>query len=435
MLYSDIETGDDGEMGPGMDLVISMLAFVVMLLAILAIERNLRSKADPVPDPADIAEPSGQIGTELSDMTARLGAALSALDDATVERDEAQADAANLQATVEQRDQDVARLQAIIDATQTGNDTTIGKLAGDLATTQEELQEKTAQAQALTQEGIALQEALVGSRAQTRSAQVDLRDAEAALVAAKEEGGLLGSQLVTATARIAQLVTEVDGLNGTIAQLTTDHALAMETQIAANLVLQEENERLQAALPDPDTPDVQNNVPIVLSDTANLRIFEAGSAKLTAQGEDRLERIVQRILRAVRRDADVNTLRIAGYASPESYGGQAPYGNLDGNLRLSTDRALTIAHELGVLGVPLHCIVIEGLGRGRSVVGQQVTDNLNQFDRRLSALPQSQQDALVQQFPGERRVEVLTTVEPDSQCSNRTLRRRFRQIAESLDGG
>ncbi len=95
--------------------------------------------------------------------------------------------------------------------------------------------------------------------------------------------------------------------------------------------------------------------------------FKIGSSILTEAAHSQLALEAPQILGELAKNS-ANQVNILGYASPEKKTLKEFKGFLeaDGNLDLSVDRAVAVAHYLKSLGIPYECMSISGFGRGRS---------------------------------------------------------------------
>lgn len=102
----------------------------------------------------------------------------------------------------------------------------------------------------------------------------------------------------------------------------------------------------------------------LLSEKAAL--FELNSNRLTYSAKERLKPQAKKILELLK-GGSANQLNILGYASPEPKN-IGKYTAMDGNLDLSANRSVAVAHYLHSLGIPYECISVTGYGRGRSEI-------------------------------------------------------------------
>lgn len=422
----------DVEMGPGMDLVISLLAFVVLILAILALERKVSAATVPpeVPplelvDPIDPEALRGEI-SDLNGELARVRGEMSALHAEQEGTQNALNDARGALADAQGELAEARGRLAEQSATNGALETEIGQareeiddLKGQIAAGTEGARERQAQIEAETAAeierlGAQLNEALELLAA----ANLESEGVEARLAGENEE--LLG-KLFEERAR-AEIAEEQAGAAAINEEKLKDQLGLVEDEKKELLAVAGQLQKLLDAANEA-LREKERRIEVELSDSSDLRIFEQGKATLTPAGREALYgRLVPSLFLAVT-NGKPNVLRVAGHASPERMGRGLRAG-VDNNLQLSAERSLTIAYELASLGVPMRCIAVEGHGRARSpTLGKYLRSDvdLDRFDEAFARFTTEQKSDLAQQFPAERRVEVLVTTEKEGQCSSRLL--------------
>lgn len=419
----------DIEMGPGMDLVISLLAFVVVILTLLAIERKAEvasqalGSANIVSIPAeeyqefqssqDISE--GRIVEVENDLARSQAEANAARDDARaagIARDLAQSEVDALRAEI------TASANAAID---------LGKQSDFLSRREGELTKR------LDELGRSLNTALA-SLAQKERALNGQTERTNKLV---EENELLAQKLAvkvlnkeSASNAGQQSISEVDNLKRALERQQSENAALLEDANAQLSAFDSRIAQLQQLL---DAANEQlrlqeRRIAVNLNDSSDLEVFEQGKANLTPRGRIEMYRLLPGLLNNMALQK-TNVVRVAGHASPERMARGIRRG-FDNHLQLSAERALTIAYELASLGVPMRCIAIEGYGRSRSATLQnflQGSLDLDSFDNIYSKVDSTQRLFWRRSFPKERRVEILATFEKDGQCSYQLLLNGFRK--------
>jgi outer membrane protein OmpA-like peptidoglycan-associated protein len=370
--YGESDEQNDGEMGPGIDLVMSILAFVVMLLAILANEDRIQLAELRSALPAASVAPStaAHLEADVIEVAAR----------ADLERQ-------------------LDTIKSDLDSSQ--------ELASKLSHRNTELEEKTG--------ALIVAELIQKNRIAELEVLLKNDDQEERLRAA------LSEQLATKEEELNEALSAL-----TLAESETEQLLADATEKLARL--EEENQSLNKEISDNEAEiaaaenllNVQKNrIAITLNDEQELKIFEVGKSELTTLGRRKLYSLLPHLKHEVITKRS-NVLRIAGYASPEYSSGGSDLGDLDRNLALSSERALTIAHELARLGISLRCIAIEAYGRSRSEIAKAMlrpNQDLEAFDEHYRPLSNAEKQRLEASFDKERRVEILTTYEEGGQCA------------------
>lgn len=416
---------NDVEMGPGMDLVVSLLAFVILVLAILALEQkvgNANSEANArLPTAIEKPDPEGANLQEIERLTRIL---------ATTNRELEQARNKFIGAGNE-----LKRVEILL-----------GEKDKQLIEALDELVEKD-KANAFLAENLthsqgsveALEEKL-GTQSEAAATTVAKLDKEKT-----DELTRLGSELNKALALLAETNRKSDGqtsqLDEFISQLTEvedekaqlvgqltkereENEQLSETAGAKVDSLNQQVQTLQGLLDEARAQLIENRrrIPVELSDKGDLEIFEQGKATLTAAGRARLYQLLPKISLALTQ-GEPNVIRVAGHASPERMARGVRQG-FDNNLQLSAERSLTIAYELASLGVPLRCITTEGHGRSRSPTLGRINGNLSLegFDVEFEKQTEDFRRQFLQSVAGERRVEVLVTRESEGQCWHSLLK-------------
>jgi len=123
-------------------------------------------------------------------------------------------------------------------------------------------------------------------------------------------------------------------------------------------LLQQEIEKLKI--------EIESTKPILVFELreTDAAFFKIGKSILTEAAHSQLAQEAPQILRELAKKS-ANQVNILGYASPE----KKPFKKFpeaDGNLDLSVDRAVAVAHYLKSLGISYECMSISGFGRGRS---------------------------------------------------------------------
>lgn len=163
-----------------------------------------------------------------------------------------------------------------------------------------------------------------------------------------------------------------------------------------------------------------------------LAVFDRNKSELSPEDLPILKRELYPLYETVS-DKGANIIRIHGHASPEPRGiGDGKH--LDRNMDLSVERSLTILHALHQLGVPYHCMVVEGYGRNQSAFLNSYLNKNNitvdEWDRMYlqgfnPELSVAEREAALAQleklYQRDRRVTLVAAFEPDSPCSAREL--------------
>lgn len=368
----------DVEMGPGMDLVISILAFVMLVLAVLALERKIsNANSEAKPQSSEVTEKTDSQAAnkrEIERLNFLVKAQNEEIKNANEEKIQAEEKLKNANTLLDINDRDLKFYSKKISEKDGKNAVLTENLA--ISRRRAEILEKKVKAVALTLSILRKEKA--------------------------EAISLLAYQLRQANDKNKKITDDTD---------EKVESLNQKIQSLQNL-LNETNAQLQ---------ENSRRIPVELSDSGDLRIFESGKASLTAEGRSRFYRLIPELKRAIDSNQP-NVLRVAGHASPERAVKRGRL-NFDNNLQLSAERSLTIAYELASLGVSLRCISIEGHGRSRSPTLKDIHADfgLKGFDIAFA----KQNDQLKQRFlrnvAGERRVEVLVTREKEGQCSHKLL--------------
>lgn len=416
---------NDVEMGPGMDLVVSILAFVILVLAILALERKI-SNANSEGNariPTAIEKSASEVANlyEIERLTGIL---------ATTNRELEQA-----QERLTSAGNELKRVEILL-----------GEKDKQLVEALDELVEKDKAnafiAENLThaQGSVQALEGKLGPWSEAAAATVAELDKEKT-----DEIARLGSELNEALALLAETSRTSDGqtsqIDDLISQLTevedekarlvgqltkerAENEQLSETAGAKVNSLNQQVQTLQGLLDKARAQLIENRrrIPVELSDKGDLEIFEQGKATLTAAGRVRLYQLLPKIGLALTQ-GEPNAIRVAGHASPERMARGVRQG-FDNNLQLSAERSLTIAYELASLGVPLRCITTEGHGRSRSPTLGRINGDLRleAFDVEFEKQTEAVKRQFLQSVAGERRVEVLVTRESEGQCWHSLLR-------------
>jgi len=153
-----------------------------------------------------------------------------------------------------------------------------------------------------------------------------------------------------------------------------------------------------------------------LSET-DAAFFKKGSSILTAVAYSQLAQEVPQILKELVKDS-ANQVNILGYASPEKKT-LKEFPEADGNLDLSVDRAVAVAHYLKSLSIPYECMSISGFGRGRSQLlyqwkqkGQNRT--MEEWDSKKSIRSSRMYE---RESRKERKVVLQVVYDPESKCT------------------
>lgn len=394
---------NDVEMGPGMDLVVSILAFVILVLAILALERKVSnaSTAAEAPSAAAIEAPDSQEENlrEIGRLTLLLSSTheelkyaregLVGVEEELVEKDKANALLTDNLAEAQQRTSALER-----------------KLAQQSEIAAESLmaleKEKADEIAQLGRELNKALELLTETNKKAEGQSLQLEDFVSRIASAEDKQAKLADQLQQAREK-----------NQKLSETTGAEVSSLNQQVQA----------LQSLLDEARSQLLENRrrIPVELSDSGDLRIFEAGKASLTTEGRRRLYQLMPELTRAIAL-GQPNVLRVAGHASPERMAKGIRQG-FDNNLQLSAERSLTIAYELASLGFSLRCISIEGHGRSRSPTLKGVHADLGfeNFDIEYEKQSRRTKQQFLQRVAPERRVEVLVTREREGQCSHALL--------------
>lgn len=394
---------NDVEMGPGMDLVVSILAFVILVLAILALERKVSnaSTAAEAPSAAAIEAPDpqeenlreiGQLTLLLSSTNEELKYAregLVGVEEELVEKDKANALLTDNLAEAQQRTSALERKLA--------QQSEIA--AKSLMALEKEKADEIAQ---LGRELNKALELLTETNKKAEGQSLQLEDFVSRIASAEDKQAKLADQLQQAREK-----------NQKLSETTGAEVSSLNQQVQA----------LQSLLDEARSQLLENRrrIPVELSDSGDLRIFEAGKASLTTEGRRRLYQLMPELTRAIAL-GQPNVLRVAGHASPERMAKGIRQG-FDNNLQLSAERSLTIAYELASLGFSLRCISMEGHGRARSPTLKGVHADLGfeNFDIEYEKQSRRTKQQFLQRVAPERRVEVLVTREREGQCSHALL--------------
>ena len=394
---------NDVEMGPGMDLVVSILAFVILVLAILALERKVSnaSTAAEAPSAAAIEAPDpqeenlreiGQLTLLLSSTNEELKYAregLVGVEEELVEKDKANALLTDNLAEAQQRTSALERKLA--------QQSEIA--AKSLMALEKEKADEIAQ---LGRELNKALELLTETNKKAEGQSLQLEDFVSRIASAEDKQAKLADQLQQAREK-----------NQKLSETTGAEVSSLNQQVQA----------LQSLLDEARSQLLENRrrIPVELSDSGDLRIFEAGKASLTTEGRRRLYQLMPELTRAIAL-GQPNVLRVAGHASPERMAKGIRQG-FDNNLQLSAERSLTIAYELASLGFSLRCISMEGHGRSRSPTLKGVHADLGfeNFDIEYEKQSRRTKQQFLQRVAPERRVEVLVTREREGQCSHALL--------------
>lgn len=390
MSYTNLNETADEEMGPGMDLVISLLAFVVLVLAVLAVD--YRTELDP--------ETISQTAQSEAALNASITSLQSKLDSVTAARN---AEVTKLKAIIASLNEESTSASSAAEAQR-------AELAAKIEELKGQLNSAARSASWFRRQNSDLNEKIeyLTLRIQTLEiSEVELEETKALLNTADTSLNTVSQERDQIAALLKLIKSEAFEFRGIIRDLSAE--------------VEDLKQKLALALFELNTQ--RNRISVTLNDERNLSIFKSNSDKLSGPGRIEFYKLVVNLARKSRQQK-TNVIRVAGHASPESRAGPASYRNLDGNLELSSDRALTIAHELANLGIPMRCIVIEGYGRGRSKVASQrvppsaLLSDYNAEFKRLSRTDRYRDDI----FPRERKVDILATSEDQGQCDYVKLR-------------
>lgn len=415
---------DDVEMGPGMDLVVSILAFVILVLAILALERKASNASfaaeTPSPTAVEETDSKGEKLREIERLTSLLSTTNEELKHAREGLISVEEELKLAKAALREKEKELVTFSGEFVEKDKAN----SLLTDDLA---------QAQKRTNTLEG------KLAQQSEAAAASIAILEKEKA-----DEVARLGRELSKALALLAETNKKSEGQFLELEDLVSKIAAAEDKQATIANQLQkarEENQKLSEAtgakvnslsqqiqalqrlLDEARSQLLENRrrIPVELSDSGDLRIFEAGKASLTTEGRIRLYQLIPELTRAIAL-GQPNVLRVAGHASPERMAKGIRQG-FDNNLQLSAERSLTIAYELTSLGFSLRCISIEGHGRSRSptLKGVHADFGFENFDIEFEKQRKSTKQQFLQRVARERRVEVLVTRESEGQCSHALL--------------
>jgi outer membrane protein OmpA-like peptidoglycan-associated protein len=424
-----------------MDLVISLLAFVVLVLAILALERKASTEMvslkaiTEVKDP--IQEPAATKETSIPGLKAEIAALLARQEALETQIAQDATDAQSKEATIHASrllryvaERDLLELRASQEEEIQAAVLSFSKANEEQSESYAALQEnnKTLKTDQETLE--AQHEATLSRLAISESRAGQLQDQIATLsgtiASLRAQNASLSGEVVALADETDKPRKEIDRLQQQLDATNREHEdiLAAKNQELSDMATQIAALQQQIEGPEGQAQLQENRVPIKLNDSGDLKIFEPGKAVLTAAGRQKLYSLIPSMLTTINR-SPTNVVRIAGHASPEPM--EIVEGSrLDRNLLLSAERALVIAYELAALGVPIRCIAIESYGRGRSPTLSNFPGDmaLSVYDAQVySGIPKAQRTEIISLWAKERRVEIMATLEENGQCSPAFLQR------------
>lgn len=417
---------NDVEMGPGMDLVVSILAFVILVLAILALERkmnNAESEALPAP-PKIIQEPDtrNKVPFEIDKLNALIASNSAKLEQASTALLLAEDKLKSFEALLAEKDKQL--VQAIEELVE--KDKANSLLMDDLTQTQkhtEALKEQLGDQNAFSAASLA-------DREKKNADEIlrlgdELTNALALLAATNKKSQEKSLRLDEFVSKMTEVEDEKAQLSDQLRKARQQNQKLSKASGAKVQSLSQQIQSLEGLLKEAEAQLRENRrrMRVELRDRGDLEIFDQGKATLTARGRVQLYGRLIPSLRSAVATGQPNVLRVAGHASPERMARGIRVG-FDNNLQLSAERSLTIAYELASLGVSLRCISVEGHGRSRSPALKLVSPDLGlkEFDAHYDAQNAATKRQFLQRVAQERRVVVLVTREADGQCSPSLLK-------------
>ena len=432
-----VNQNDSGsvDIGPGMDLIVSILAFVLILVVVLAIEiRQVDTEMESSVSGELYSESQNQV-RELTEILSGKNDEIKSLQGQLTNRSP---DVEELVSKLRRMEQDLnvahqiaadknARILSLEDLIETE----IRKEADDYLNTIAKLEldiESTLVANGKLEVAITkannnfrnVEQQLQSARFENENLQevnADLQekkiDMESVIRKANAKLNEIGRLLETVQNEKLELQADNGKLNQQNIKLTKNYD-DLQTEFIEIL---EKMNGLQARL-----KNEMKRIAISLTDSRDLSFFQTGSSELTIQGRRQLYQLMPKLAEAIYQN-DTNTIRIAGHASPEIFLRNRERDKQDLNLELSSQRALTVGYELSKLGIPQRCIAIEGFGRGRSESTKELspTQTLEKFDEFLSILSGQQLERMKASFPRQRKVQIKVLSEGESQCGSELL--------------
>lgn len=224
------------------------------------------------------------------------------------------------------------------------------------------------------------------------------------------EKARLERQLERLKEQLEGLKTEKDSLTNALDHFTRDNPQY------ANLSLSDMLERLQQEIKTLNFEIERTKARVIfeLRET-EAASFKMGTSILTNTARTKLRKESPKMLSELKKQS-VNQINILGYASPEK---KPLKGNADGNLDLSVERSIAVAHYLKSLGIPYECMKITGFGRGRSEIlykwKQKIPGHRSIDDWDKQGIPSTAK--YKQKSREERKVVLQVVYDQESKCT------------------
>lgn len=223
------------------------------------------------------------------------------------------------------------------------------------------------------------------------------------------------SQLTDEASKLRKKIEEAEKakLNAENDLKTISNQSAIDHESAGRL--QTENDKLKAQLSAATNVGHTSKV-IELNELDDVVLFKSGETFLTEEGARDIYLKLRNFVRTSLPTFSANLLIIEGHASPERAERQwrsiSPKAGDDGNLDLSAERAVEVAHFLHWLGIPYECVSISGHGSNRT--------RLTQGELRVLRSNHLTGD-MSRKIKSDRRILISAVSDAQSQCAQQAL--------------